>query len=281
VAEALAADPGLDLYCLADSLAAVDAMTRELGTMEPPLRVLVELGVAGARTGARSVEDAEEVARAVAASPSLELAGVEGFEGIIQGDDAIPRTERFLDDLRALLLRLDFGGREPIVTAGGSIFFDLVCERLAGVPARIVVRSGCYLTHDTGYYEELSPLGGRSHGGEQLENALEIWGAVLSRPEPDIAIVLMGKRDVAYDLEPPIPLRVHGPGGLRSVRGSMSVYDLNDQHAYVRVPADDPLAVGDLLACGVSHPCTAFDKWRLVPIVDDAYTVVDAVHTFF
>jgi D-serine dehydratase len=39
--------------------------------------------------------------------------------------------------------------------------------------------------------------------------------------------------------------------------------------------------VGDLLACGISHPCTAFDKWRLIPVVDDDYTVVDAIATFF
>ena len=36
-----------------------------------------------------------------------------------------------------------------------------------------------------------------------------------------------------------------------------------------------------LVGCGISHPCTAFDKWRLIPVVDDDYTVVDAVLTFF
>jgi D-serine deaminase-like pyridoxal phosphate-dependent protein len=103
---------------------------------------------------------------------------------------------------------------------------------------------------------------------------------VLSRPEPDLALALMGKRDLAYDMDLPVPLAVHDDGGLRDA-GGMSVTQLNDQHAFLRLPADDPLAVGDLVACGISHPCTAFDKWRLVPVVDDAYTVVDAVHTFF
>jgi D-serine deaminase-like pyridoxal phosphate-dependent protein len=113
-----------------------------------------------------------------------------------------------------------------------------------------------------------------------LRHALEAWGAVLSRPEPDLALLLLGKRDVAYDIEPPLPLSVHGRDGLRPAR-SMTVFELNDQHAYLRLPPDDPLAVGDLVACGISHPCTAFDKWRLIPVVDDDYTVIDAVHTYF
>ena len=77
-----------------------------------------------------------------------------------------------------------------------------------------------------------------------------------------------------------MPLHVASGGALRDVRGRMTVTDTNDQHAYLRVPPDDPLAVGDLVGCGISHPCTAFDKWRLIPVVDDAYTVVDAYHTF-
>jgi D-serine deaminase-like pyridoxal phosphate-dependent protein len=47
------------------------------------------------------------------------------------------------------------------------------------------------------------------------------------------------------------------------------------------VDADVDLAVGDLLRFGISHPCTAFDKWRDIPVVDDDYRVVDAYHTYF
>ena len=91
----------------------------------------------------------------------------------------------------------------------------------------------------------------------------------------------MGKRDVPHDVGLPVPLRVRGRAGLREASGTMEVVDLNDQHAYVRLPADEDLAPGDLLGCGISHPCTAFDKWRLLPVVDDDYAVIDAVHTFF
>jgi len=56
---------------------------------------------------------------------------------------------------------------------------------------------------------------------------------------------------------------------------------LADQHAFVSVPSGVRLAPGDLIGFGISHPCTTFDKWRVIPVVDDDYRVIDAVHTFF
>ncbi|MCC6222593.1 MAG: amino acid deaminase [Thermoleophilia bacterium] len=289
VAAELAADPAFDFLCLADSLAAVEVLAASAGTGRP-IRVLVELGLPGGRTGCRNAEEALAVARAVASAPGLELAGVEGYEGILHGNDALAEIDGFLDRLRDLVSTLAAegalaGGPEVVVSAGGSAFFDRVAERLAppiaGLPVRLVLRSGCYVTHDSAFYDHLSPLGARSTGGPRLEAALEAWGAVLSRPEPELALVLLGKRDVPYDIDLPVPLRVASGGSLRDVRGLMTVTDTNDQHAYLRVPAGDPLAVGDLVGCGISHPCTAFDKWRLIPLVDDDYTVVDAYHTFF
>jgi len=286
VAAELARDPSFDFLCLADSVEAIAALDRALAAGTPRrLRILVELGLAGGRTGARTVEDAFEVAEAIGRSTSLELAGVEAFEGILH-DDA--RVDAFLAELRTLLERLVAAGsfseqQEIVVTAGGSIYFDRVAELLASADprVRVVVRSGCYLTHDDGLYDEHSPLGSHGSGPERLQPAFEAWAVVLSRPEPALALAGMGKRDVPYDIGLPVPLKAHGPAGLRDVRGTMEVVDLNDQHAYVRLDPADPLAVGDLLGCGISHPCTAFDKWRLIPIVDDAYTVIDAVHTFF
>jgi D-serine deaminase-like pyridoxal phosphate-dependent protein len=282
VAAEVAADPGFDFYCLADSVEAVERMTQALRSPVRPLQVLVELGLSGGRTGARTLEQAERVAAAAGDSPALELSGVEGYEGILHGENALDEVDDFLDELRLLVSRMDFDGREEIiVTAGGSAYFDHVAERLAAAPARLVLRSGCYVTHDSGFYEHFSPLGGRGPAGaDRLRPALEAWGAVLSRPEPELALLLMGKRDVPYDIDLPSPFAVRGPDGLRDVTG-MQVTELNDQHAFLRLPADDPLAVGDLVGCGISHPCTAFDKWRLIPVVDDDYTVVDAVHTFF
>jgi D-serine deaminase-like pyridoxal phosphate-dependent protein len=142
-----------------------------------------------------------------------------------------------------------------------------------------VLRGGCYLTHDSGFYERLSPLGARGEG--ELRAALEAWGVVLSRPEPDLAIVGLGKRDVSFDLDLPVPWHAAGDGRLRDVSGRMTVTALNDQHAYVRLEPGEDLAVGELLGLGISHPCLAFDRWSLIPLVDDDYTVTGGIRTFF
>ena len=296
IADELASDPGFDFYCLVDSVAGVDAMTAALAgaTVGAPLQVLVELGVTGGRSGCRTLEEAKEVAVAASASPALALAGVEGFEGVIADPDvdvALGGVNEFLTRLRALATELAHDGAfaardEIIVTAGGSAFFDRVVACLGPpwdlrLPVRLVLRGGCYASHDSGFYERLSPLGGRREDGRRLHAALEAWGVVLSRPEPDLAIVGVGKRDVPFDIDLPIPQRVSRSGTIGEVYGKLVVAALNDQHAFVRLGSGARLDVGDLVGFGISHPCLAFDRWALIPLVDDDYTVVGAVRTFF
>ena len=65
-------------------------------------------------------------------------------------------------------------------------------------------------------------------------------------------------------------------------RGTLaSCVSLNDQHAYLDVPADSLIAVGDLVAFGTPHACTTFDKWRTIVLVDDEYAVQQVVRTYF
>jgi len=260
---------GLEVLCLVDSLDGVAALDAGVAAALP---VLVELGET--RAGCRSDEQALAVADAVAASPRLVLAGVEGYEGTLGADrepETLAAVDAFLDRLRAFAETLDarraFDGLdEVVVTAGGSIFFDRVAERLRpslSRPVRVVVRAGSYVTHDDGLYAAATPLA-------ELRPALELWARVLSCPEPGLAIAGFGKRDAPYDL------------GLPVVRGHprVRVEALNDHHAFLRDP-DGELAVGDLLVCGISHPCTAFDKWPTIAVADDEDVIVGAVQTRF
>ena len=292
----LNADPELEVLVFVDSLAAVQTMGTGLGELSPnrPLRVLVELGVPGGRAGARTMEEAIAVADAVRRSPHLQLAGVAGYEGVISAGtvgEQIALVDDFLQQMRTLLSELSWRNlldtaNEIIVSAGGSIFFDRVVAQLSAPwdlprPARVVLRSGSYVTQDSDTYDTLSPLAGRGGNQDRLEPALELWGMVLSRPEPGLAIVNFGKRDTSHDLGLPIPLEVRRGERRWSVVGDMTVTALNDQHAYVQLDPGIDVAVGDLLGCGISHPCTAFDKWRLLPLVDDDYRVTGAIRTFF
>jgi D-serine dehydratase len=288
-------DPAFDLLVLVDSLDAIAIVDATLQDLSPTrkLRVLVEFGQWGGRSGCRTPEEVECVVKAIAATDTLELAGVEGFEGLIPAapEEMVGAVDSYLSSLSELIVRLAGDGAfdhldEVIVTAGGSAYFDLVVSHLTGFdigrPVRTVLRSGCYVTHDHEMYELTSPLAARGSGSARLTPAFEAWGAVWSRPEPTLAIVGMGKRDVASDYVMPRVLRSISTTGIeRELGDGFTVTGLNDQHAYLRIPADDPLRPGDRVVFGISHPCAAFDKWRAIPVVDDDYTVVDAFETYF
>src|SRR5690606_34271830 len=145
-----------------------------LGELGPaparPLEVCVELGAPGARTGARSIDEAVALAERVAASPVLRLAGVAGYEGAVaHGRSAEDEAAvvAYLQQMLALHRRLAglYDGREVMVTAGGSVYFDLVAEVFGPAQREFpdtawVLRAGAYLIDGHGHYASLSPLGG-------------------------------------------------------------------------------------------------------------------------
>jgi D-serine deaminase-like pyridoxal phosphate-dependent protein len=243
--------------------------------------VLVELGHDGGRTGCRTASQLIEVARAVAAASGVELAGVAAYEG---GLPTVVQVGAYLDEVRAVTLELSRAGLLPesvIVTAGGSAYFDLVADRLGGdwLPGhelRTILRSGAYVTHDDGIYRGKTPF---NRVGGALDPALEIWGQVTSTPEQGLALVGMGKREAPYDEGLPVPRRIRRSNGAEESVEGLKVDRMNDHHAYLT--GDVPLTPGDLVCFGISHPCTAFDKWQVIPVIDDDYTVVDLIRTYF
>ena len=282
-------DSAAQLALLVEGLARADA---------PRLDVLVELGTPGGRTGCRDEAAAIALAHAVAAKPSLRLAGIEAFEGLNVSNDAT-RDAAFVGgwmqalvdiatacDREGLFADLD----EVVLSAGGSAAYDLVVAGLGTAalsrPVRVVLRSGCYLSHDDGMYRRhVAAIAARGAvQGEPPRGALEVWAAVQSRPEPDRAIVTLGRRDVGTDADLPLPKWWFRPG--RDARpvpapAHWAVFGHNDQHGYLRVEAADTLEVGDWIGFGVSHPCTTFDKWRLVWGIDDDGRVTRALRTYF
>jgi D-serine dehydratase len=298
VRELMARHADLCLYVLVDSVAGVRHLDAHLRLADGVrLRVLLEVGAIGARTGVRSHSAGLEVARAVKASKALDLSGVETYEGVVQGgNDA--QSEAHIGALYQRTAELaraceaaDLFGPEPVIlSGGGSAFVDMAAQGLADFGLRaacvLLVRSGCYLSHDVGWLERHSArMRERSPQWANLrpQAALEVWAHVQSRPEPRLAFATLGKRDVSHDIDLPRPIAWFRPGVHAQPEPlyGHGVTGLNDQHAYLSVPTDSPLQVGDLLAFGISHPCTTFDKWRLLHIVDDDYSVVDSVETYF
>jgi D-serine dehydratase len=284
---------GLRVLFLLDSAAQLQAI--EAVGANAPFEVLLEIGVPGGRTGCRTAEEATALARSAQASPAVALAGIECYEGLnATGDDAKDRafTEALMQRVTDIATLADrenlFETDEVIVSAGGSAIFDLVVPGLKPVLTRKVsglLRSGCYVTHDQGNYRRLvSVVNQRIACADAagLQAAMEVWATVQSMPEPGLAIVAVGKRDISYDLGWPLPLAVvpRGEAKPQPAPADWAISGLNDQHGYLRGALGE-LKVGDRVILGLSHPCTTFDKWRWMPIVDDDYRVVDALVTQF
>lgn len=281
-------DPDFELLFYldsADGLGAISAALAEV-TGDRPLEVVIELGHAHGRTGVRTVAEVVELARAAAAVPRLAVAGVSGYEG---GLPTVAEARGFLGTLREAaeaLVAFDLVRPGPVVvSAGGSAYFDAVTDVLAGDwlakrETLVLLRSGSYITHDDGFYREMTPFN-RIGAEGSLIPALTVWAQVTSTPEPGLALVAMGKRDAPYDEGLPVPKTLRrADGGVESA-AEFTVLRFNDQHAYLDTSGGPAPRPGDLIAFGISHPCTAFDKWRVVPMLDADHRVVDLIHTYF
>lgn len=234
------------------------------------------------------------LAEAVASNAHFFLAGIEGYEGLLVSQDPAAdaaAVSRFVDRLVALFEKCAtrglFGGKaRPILSAGGSAYFDLVARGFAsaGRDCRPILRSGCYLTHDVGFYEKLlHHAQARALLGDppQLEPALFVWAQVLSCPEPGLALVGMGRRDVSDDSAMPLVVaHVRGDQFLAEPKG-WDFFKMNDQHGYLRLPAETDIAVGDLVKFGISHPCTTFDRWAWLLECDGGHRITGAYRSLF
>jgi D-serine dehydratase len=294
----LARHGDLRVWFLVDSLAQLSLLEDWAARRRSGRRfdVLLEMGVPGQRTGCRTLEQALELAQALARSTVTRLGGIECYEGGVARCDSehdarevTALVRRVLEAARACDAQKLFADEEILLTAGGSAVFDLVIPllRAQGLSRTVrgVLRSGCYVTHDhLNYARFLKKVEEREGLDASLRPALEVWAMVQSVPEPGLALVTCGRRDVSYDLEMPVPIAhaVRGAVSAGAVPAGWSITALNDQHAYLRFdPAGVVPQVGDRIGLGISHPCTTFDKWRWLALVEEDGAITGAVHTRF
>ncbi|HTF67519.1 MAG TPA: amino acid deaminase [Edaphobacter sp.] len=287
-------DTAFEYYCLVDSAAQVDLLGEFYSKRAQRLNVLLELGVSGGRTGVRDDEQLEATLAALQSwRGTLLLSGVEIYEGVLE-DETLIRAflERAVAVTRQLAVEKHFHRAPVLLSGAGSAWYDVVAEMFTaanfGEGVEIVLRPGCYVTHDAGMYREAqtqimrrSPIAGQMHAG--LLPALQIWAYVQSVPEQDKAIIGMGKRDAAFDAGFPGPALHYRPGDTAPKPAPVhwTLTRMMDQHAFMQIRQKDDLRVGDMIAFDISHPCLTFDKWRTLPIVDAEYKVIDVIHTFF
>ena len=287
-------DPDFEFFCLVDSADQVDQLAAHFAMTGQRLSVLIELGVPGGRAGVRDDAQLQSVLAAIARSaPTVALCGIEIYEGVLHDASSIREFVQRATALTHQLTTQNVCTRSPILLSGaGSAWYDIVAEvfSASGFDDRVelVLRPGCYLTHDVGAYRTAqdriladNPIAHQMHSG--LVPALHLWAYVQSIPEPGKAIIGVGKRDAAFDSGLPVPALHYRPGQLvpSPSPAHWQLTKMMDQHAYLEIAANDDLRVGDMIAFDICHPCLTFDKWRTLPILDADYNVIDIVQTFF
>ena len=287
-------DPDFEFYCLVDSADGIEQLGSFFAEQGLRINVLLEMGVAGGRTGVRDEKQLESVLAALAHwRHFVALCGVELYEGVLDNEQEIRAFLRRAVDTARDLATEGWFERMPILLSGaGSAWYDVVAEEFAAArfdePVEIVLRPGCYLTHDVGAYKKAqarilasNPIAQMMSAG--LVPALHVWAYVQSIPEPTRAIIGLGRRDAAFDSGLPAPALHYRPGddAPTAASGHWSLTKIMDQHAYIQIGPDDNLRVGDMIGFDISHPCLTFDKWRVLPVVNSEYQVVDLVETYF
>ena len=282
----------VDFLCCVDSLANARTLSAFFSARQQTLDVLIELGVPGWRCGCRSVDAALALAQEVATLPGLTLRGLELYEGVLHGDDPQPQVEALLRQAAGLACQMaPLVEGEFILTGAGTVWYDVVCNvwLAAQKPdrCRVVIRPGCYITHDMGIYEiarqELiarDPIA--CDLGGDLTSALELMAMVQSVPEADRAVVNFGKRDCAFDAGLPQPVAHYRHGKALPLQADEIVsVGIMDQHCMLRLAPGCDVQVGDIVLFGTSHPCLTFDKWKTLLLVDDEYNVLEELDTLF
>lgn len=271
-----------EIYFYIDSLRGFEIVEK---SATRPVNILLEIGKSQGRTGVRDLVLAERLVDMISASEKMNFAGVSGYEGTFGKDrsqQSIDKVRDFLQILVAFAISVQAKGPNPfMVSAGGSAFFDLVVDELKPVTQdsnfKVILRSGGYVTHDHGFYAEVYPF--VNDPEFTFFPALEVWSIVNSKPDSDLFIVNGGKRDISVDIDLPYALKYQSENApIKKLLGK--VLNINDQHLYLQTDNKE-LGVGDLVAFGISHPCTTFDKWPLIPVVTDDYQILDLYLTYF
>lgn len=301
---------GVEFYCLVDAAENLSKLEHFFSAQGCTLNVLLEIGVAGGRSGVRSFAAALELAQQIKTCKAVQLAGVEFYEGVIKAPDQSAAIRQFVQSCISFSLELQqqqlFATPHILLTGAGSAFYDLVAGAFAAaaLPDNFtpLIRPGCYLFFDLGIYQQAqqdvlqrSALACQVEG--ELHNALEVWAYVLSRPEPQLAIIGLGKRDMAFDAGLPLVRQHFKPVPTsaltqpeprqteqcipKAADARMQISKMMDQHALLQLPPDCDLAVGDMLSFAGSHPCLTLDKWRYLAVLDDDFQVRRWYETFF
>ncbi len=201
------------------------------------LDILVDLDVGMGRCGARTLEQAIELAKAVRDCPGLRLRGLFGYEGHVQFiADRAERTRQGraanqrLADAAKILCGMGFN--IEIVSAAGTGTYDIA----GGFPGITEIEPGSYVFMDGTYRKLDLPFG----------QSLTVLSSVVSRPTDNLVILDAGSKGISAERFNP---------SVRGYESAIEIKSLHEEHALgIRRSGIDPRP-GDKLHLIPSHCC--------------------------
>jgi len=269
------------------------------------IKILIELGFKNGRCGIRDFDSFKKILKIYNRKISnITISGLFFYEGAIASNDKRVISNKIENIIKLTklcheeLIRENlYKNKNNIITAGGSVYFDLVTKyyhkySFTNNP-KLIIRPGSFIAYGHGYYEKkIDDIKKRKIIKKYISSkeniflpSLLIWSHVISINDDGKAIINFGKRDVSFDLGNPIPISIYRKNNffkkIKNDKNLINVYKLNDQHAFLKYHKSLNLKIGDLISFGVSHPCITFDKWKYFYMINSKTEIINIYKTFF
>jgi D-serine deaminase-like pyridoxal phosphate-dependent protein len=208
------------------------------------LGVLVEVDVGMKRCGVPPGEAALTLAKIIQASPGLKFIGLQGYEGhCVDVRDEQERTEKTLTALKSLVatrrLLEQAGVPVKIVTGGGTGTYTINANH-DGIDE---VQAGSYAAMDW-WYGEIRP---------EFRQAMSILTQVISRPQPHLATIDVGRKGVGAEW---------GPPQVKNLPGARIASYSSEEHLTIQLPERQTAKLGERVEIIPSHGCTTSNLYR-------------------
>ena len=235
-----------------DQVAALELLAAHAGLK---LSVMMAVDTGLGREGVRDEASAQRLAKKIAGSSRLQLAGFYTHEGHFYGvapSDLSARATAVVDQLCNLRDRID--PALPI-WPGCSVTARWMAE--TGRPQ--AVRPGAYVfgdLHLTHVCRVMNPS----------DAAITILATVIDRPESGLALIDAGSKTFSSDRT------AAGVHGLSTDGRDLAIVRVNEEHGYVRGRDVDSLRVGDRLTFEPAHVCTVINLTDKVVVTENGNT---------
>lgn len=231
-----------DIAAVVDHVGQVEELVAVLPAWDRPLRLLIDVDVGQARTGVAGVDAGVSLARAIAADPRLELAGIQGYAGHVQhiADARERRSAAHAagEVLERLIAALRAEGLPPQIVSGsgtGAYQYDL-----SGPYTELQV--GSYVFMDADYAMVLDEEG----HAPAFTPSLFVLATVVSVNRDGQFTVDAGTKALATNGPPPAPI-LGAPAGATYRFGG-------DEHGIITVPRGErPPPLGARVLLGATH----------------------------